>query len=36
MTEDEQLRKILESLARIEKKIDSLPCQRGFCPVEEE
>lgn len=35
MTEDEQLRRILEMLERLERKIDSLPCvkNKGLCPL---
>jgi hypothetical protein len=33
MTEDEQLKRILEALERIEKKVDSLPCRKGKCPI---
>lgn len=36
MSEDEQLRRILEAIKRIEKKLDMLPCVRnkGRCPYE--
>jgi hypothetical protein len=36
MSDEEQLRRILETVRRIEKKVDNLPCVRDngrFCPM---